>query len=84
MNDALAGVAHAVQPDALLATVLFQRRHLALGHLIGGSPPPKGGNVVIHRGDGELRSPDSALVEAQALKGLRRRHFVNEVKVDIE
>ena len=84
VNDALAGVAHAVQLDALAPAVLLERRHLALGHLIGCGPPADRGDVVIHRGDRQVGPADTSLGEPQTLERLRRRHLMNEVKVDIE
>ncbi|KMS65567.1 hypothetical protein BVRB_034660, partial [Beta vulgaris subsp. vulgaris] len=44
----------------------------------------RGGNVVVDDGERLFRSADLAAGHAQALEGLRRRHFVNEVTVDVE
>lgn len=42
------------------------------------------GNVVVHGHQRAVRSADAARCQAKPLKGLRRRHFVNQVTVDIQ
>ena len=41
-------------------------------------------HVVIDGREGEIGTPDLAAAQAQAFERLRRRHFVNEVTIDVE
>jgi hypothetical protein len=49
-----------------------------LGRTVGG------GHVVIDHGQGALGVTHLAVVHAQAFEGLRARHFMHEMPVDIE
>ena len=43
-----------------------------------------GGNAVVGGGDGEIGTPDLEAALAQAVEGLRRSDFVDQVQVDEE
>ena len=47
-----------------------------------GSERSDGGNAVVGGGDGQIGPPHLEAALAQALEGLRRRHFVHQVQVD--
>ncbi len=85
VDDTLIGVVQIVQLHAKLVTVLNQLLHLDTRHLarcidVFGL----GGNVVIHRGKGFTRLTHRALVRAQAVKCLRRGHFMYQMTVDVQ
>mmetsp|Transcript_5266 Transcript_5266/g.10699 ORF Transcript_5266/g.10699 Transcript_5266/m.10699 type:complete len:671 (-) Transcript_5266:225-2237(-) len=42
------------------------------------------GNVVVHRGQGAVRTAEAAAREAEALEGLGGGHLVDQVTVDVE
>ena len=85
MHDALAGIAHRIEPDPELLTVLAEHLHL-LGRdrVLQRLVEADGGDVVVHGGDRQLRPPNGPAVHAQAVEGLGRRHLVDEVEVDVE
>ena len=43
-----------------------------------------GRHVVVEGGDGEVGAAHGAAGEPQPLEGLRRRHLVDQVEVDVE
>ena len=95
VHDALAGVAHRVQPDAELGGVLAQRLELRAGDRVGHraartldrrSRADAGSrrDVVVLGRDREVGPPDLAAGGAQAVEGLRAGDLVHEVQVDEE
>src|SRR5438094_9205986 len=80
VNDALAGVAHAVQLDALAPAVLLERRHLALGHLIGGGPPADRGDVGIQRRDRMVGPADTSTGGLPPLYRTGRRYLTYDAQ----
>ena len=85
VDDALARVAHRVEADAELGAVLRQDVHLLRRDRIGDRlVDVGGGDVVVHRGHGEVGAAHGAPGEAEAVERLRRRDLVDEVEVDVE
>ena len=85
VNDALIGVVQIVQLNAKFVAVLDQLLHLDTRHLTRGiNVFGLGGNVVIHRREGFTRLTYRALVRAQAVKCLRRGHFVYQMTVNVQ
>ena len=85
VDDALADVVHREIGDAEVLGVLFQGRDLERGFGIGDAFRAVGrGHVVVGDGERELRAADLAVGEAQAFEGLRARHLVHEMAVDVE
>ena len=85
VHDALAAVALMVILDAELAGVLGECRHLERGFGVVDAKGAVGGrHVVIDHGKRLLRRPHLAPGHAQALEGLRARHLMHEMAVDIE
>ena len=82
VHDALAGVAHRVQPDAELVGVPAQRLDLGAGDRVGTGLPAldrrsradagSRGDVVVLGRDRQVGPPDRAAGGAQAVEGLRR------------
>ena len=71
--------------DAELARVLGQRLDLRRGFRIVDAVRAVGRrHVVVDDGERLLRRADLAAGHAQALEGLRARHLVDEVAVDVE
>ena len=72
VHDALAGLAHRVQPDAELRAVVREHLHLLRRDRVGDRLVDVGGrDVVVHRGDGEVGSAHGAAGEAQPVERLR-------------
>jgi hypothetical protein len=85
VDDALERVADAVAGDAELGAVGPQHVHLAGGDRVGdGLVEPGGGDVVVHRGHGEVGPADGAAGEAQPVERLGRGDLVHEVEVDVQ
>ena len=85
VNDALAVVELAEIVDAELARVLGERRHLQRRFRIVDAVAAVGRrHVVVDHGEGLFRRAHLAAGHAQALEGLRARHLVHEMAVDIE
>ncbi len=85
VDDALEWVIQVIQLYAKFFAVLHQLLHLNTRHLarridIFGL----GRDVVIHRGKGFARLTDFTSVCAQAIKGLWRGHFMDQVTIDVE
>src|SRR5439155_16243818 len=62
--------------------VVLERAHLPHGEAVLRTRDRR--HVVVHRGDGELRSTNAATVQPEAIECLRRRDLVDEVEVDVE
>ncbi|MCY1226238.1 hypothetical protein D9M72_384640 [compost metagenome] len=86
VHDALALVVLGVVFDAELGGVLGQRLDLDAAFLVLDAEVAvrRGRNVVVDDGKRLFRGADLAAGHAQAFEGLRARHFVNEVTVDVE
>ena len=85
VHDALARLAHRIEPDTELGAVGAQDVHL-LGRdrILDRLVEIGGGDVVVHRGHGEIGTADGAPGETEPVERLRRRDLVDEVQVDIE
>ncbi len=85
MDDALAAVALVIVLDAEQPRVLGEggdlQRRLGVVDAFGAVG---GGHVVVDHGKRLLRCPHLAPGHAQALEGLRARHLMHQVTVDIE
>jgi hypothetical protein len=85
VNDALFDPVEIVKPDAELAGVFSQRLDL-----LGGDPVVEGQMTVdrrdrvVERREGQLGPAHAAAGEPQAFEGLRARHFVHEVQIDVK
>ncbi len=85
VDDPLVGVAHGIQADAELSAVGCQHLHLPGRYRVLDRPvQPGGGDVVIHGRDGEVRPAYAAPGYPQPIKGLGRRHLVNQMEVDVQ
>ena len=85
VHDALIGITQIEQPHAELEAVVAERVDLLLRDRIGDRKPPVGrGDVVVGCGEGGIRPPHAAAGQSQPLEGLRARHFMDEVPVDVE
>ncbi|MNF53551.1 hypothetical protein D3C84_349390 [compost metagenome] len=89
VNDALAHVIHFEFGDAIFVAVFIEGLHLQTRHLVDNGVDTalafRGGrHVVIRRGDVGIDAPGFAIGQAQAFESLRRRHFVNDVTIDID
>jgi hypothetical protein len=85
VHDALARIAHPVEPDAELFAVAGQHVHLLRRDRIGQRQVEAGGrHVVVHRRDREIGPPYAPSRGPQAVERLRRRHFVDEMQVDVQ
>ena len=74
-----------VAADAEIAAVGFQLRDLLGGDRVDdGQRAVGGGDAVVGGGDGQIGAADFEAALAQALKGLRRGDFVDQVQVDVE
>jgi hypothetical protein len=95
VHDALAGVAHRVQPDAELRRVPAQRLELRAGNRVGHrgawtldrrsrADAGVGRDVVVLGGEGQVRPAHLTPGGAQAVEGLGAGDLVHEVQVDEE
>ncbi len=85
VDDALAGVELVVIFDAEFARVLGELLHLQTALGIGDAAAAVGRlDVVVDDGERLLRRAHLAPRHAQPLEGLRARHLVHEMAVDIE
>src|SRR5699024_4484093 len=84
VDDALVWMVHIGKPDAEVGTVFSECLHLFLRNFIFDDIPVPGRNVVIHRGICQVRTPDFAVIQAQAFKSLRRSHFMDKMLIDID
>ena len=85
VDDALADVAHAEQRDAELRAVPVQGLDLDARGLVLDRPRAVGRrDVVVRDGQRQVGPAHLAAGGAQPLEGLRARHLVDEVAVDVE
>src|SRR5699024_9518486 len=84
VDDALVWMMHIGKPDAEVGTVFSVCLHLFLRNFIFDDVTIPGRNVVIHRGICHVRTPDFAVIQAQAFKSLRRSHFMDKMLIDID
>ncbi len=86
MDDALADVALVIIFEAEILGVLGQRLDLDTAFLVLDAEMAirRGRNVVVNDSQRLFRRAHLAAGQAQAFESLRRRHFVNQVAVDIE
>ena len=83
VDDALAGCTHREERDTEVRGVSAQRVHLLRADGVR-DRPLGGGDVVVHRRDGEIGPPDRASVQPETVERLRTRDLVNQVQVDVE
>ena len=85
MHDPVAAVAERVELDAELLAVGLEHPKLDL-RLVVNDPkrPRERRRRVVHRRDGILGPPNLQPSLAEAREGLRRRHLVDEMQVDVE
>ena len=88
VDDAVTDVAHGEELDAVVGDVPLEggelQARLFVGHGGHAQALALSGDIVVSHGQGPVRAPDLPPVGAQAGKGLRRRHLVDQVEVDIE
>ena len=85
MDDALADIIHGEERHAEFGGVAGQGLDLNAGFLILDSSRAVGcRNVVVGDGERAVRGPNRAARGAQTFEGLRARHLVNEMPVDID
>ncbi len=85
VDDALAAVELVVILDAELGRVLGERLDLLPALRVGDAGAPVGGlDVVVDDGERLLRRAHLAAGHAQALEGLRARHLMDEMAVDVD
>ncbi len=85
MDDALADIAHREIFDAEFARVGFERCDLLRGFRIGDAARAiGGGHIVIGDRKGQIGTAHFAARRPQAFEGLRARHLVDEMAVDIK
>ena len=85
VDDSLAGIELVVIFDAEFARVPGEFLDLEAALGIGDAGPAVGRlDVVVDDGERPLRRAHLAPVQAQALEGLRARHFMDEMAVDVE
>ncbi len=90
VDDALTHVVHLEFEDAEIVAVLVQRLHLNARNLVGNGLQTTlalalgGRHVVVRGGDVGVDAPRLAIGQAQPFEGLRRRHFVEDVTVDVD
>ena len=85
VDDALADIAHRQIFDAEIACIGLQSRDLGRGFGIGDALGPVGGrHIVVRHGQGQIRAAHRAAGQPEALEGLRARHLMDEMAVDIE
>ena len=83
VDDALPVAVHAEAANAEFGAVGFELVELFGGDLVDdGQRAIRGGNAVVGGGDGEIGTADFEAALAQALEGLRRGDFVDQVQVD--
>ena len=85
VDDALLDVAERVQTDAVLGGVATQRLDLrAADGVLDRLVPVERGDVVVLGGEGQVGTAYGAPGQSQAVEGLRGRHLVEEVEIDVE
>ncbi|MNM61384.1 hypothetical protein D3C81_726840 [compost metagenome] len=89
VDDALTHVIHLEFGNAILVAVFIEGLDLQTRDLIdNGVDTPLtlgcGRHVVVRGGDVGIDAPGFAIGQAQAFEGLRRRHFMNDMTIDID
>ncbi len=85
VDDALPVIELIVIFDAEMRGVVGERLHLDRRFRVGDALRTVGGrHIVIDHGQRPLRRMHRAAGEAQTLKGLRRRHFMDKMPVNVE
>ena len=85
VHDALTDIHHRQILDAKLLGVGFERLDLDAALLVGDAAGAvRRGHVVIGHGQRLFRTAHLAAGHAQTFKGLRARHFVHEMPVNVE
>src|SRR5690606_8075264 len=90
VDDALTDVVHLELEDAEVITVLVQGLDLDARDLVGNGVQTAlalcagGRHVVVGGGDVGVDAPGLAASQAQALEGLGRSHFMEDVAVDVD
>lgn len=84
VNDALLVAGDVEQRDVEILAIGAQRLDLCLGDRVLDIEAVLGGDIVVHRGKGEVRPADLTSGEAKPLKGLRAGDLMHELAVDIK
>ena len=90
VDDALTDVVDLELGDAKFVAVIVEGLHLNAGDFVDDGADaaaallPVGGHVVVRRRHIAVGAPRLAAGHAQAVEGLGRRHFVDDVAVDVE
>ena len=85
MDDPLISVTHGEEPDPELGAIGRQHFHLAGRNGIAeGLVQGRGGDVVVHGGDGQVGSAHLTAGQPQPVEGLGRCHLVHQMKVDVQ
>ena len=85
VHNALQRAEAVLEPNTELFTVALERVKLSFSDGIGDGLRQRPRRcVVIHRRDRQIWTTHAAAGEPQALKGLRRRDFVDQVQIDVE
>ena len=85
MNDALFGRVNVEKLNTKLFAVSPERFDLISGDGVSNwQTAIRRWDVVIDSTESEIRASDFATCLAQSIKRLWRRHFVNEVQIDVE
>jgi hypothetical protein len=83
VHDALVRVAHRVQADAELGAVGAQRLDLGAADRVV-DDERRGRDVVVLGGERQVGPAQRSTGQAQPVEGLRARHLVDEVEVDVQ
>ena len=85
VDDPLVRRTDAVEGNAELGAVLLEAAHLGGGHQVEDRQAPiRGGDRVVDRGQGLVRTPHPQAAGPQPVEGLRARHLVDEVQVHVQ
>jgi len=86
VHDALFARTDVIELNAEIGAVFAQRVDLLSGDLIDNVEPAFDGcgHIVIDRGNRAIGAAHFAACKPQSLKRLRRRHLVDQLKVDVE
>ncbi len=85
MDDSLTDVGHLKLDNAKLPAVAVQRLDLLARHrIVDPMAAVSRWNVVIGHGQHRIDAPGLAVRQPQALEGLRRGHFVDQMTVDVQ
>jgi hypothetical protein len=85
MHDSLLLARKTEAADSEFLATRFQTSNLSRGHFVDDRKRTRrGGSAVIGGGDGEIGTADFYAAGAQAVEGLGRSYFVDQVEVDVE